>query len=209
MKCDRCDVWQIHDCARATLVCPECGECQIYQEWNDVSDTSTRMMTNKSRFMYSRILHFRMWLDRAQGLDHIPAGTVRRIRRYIEQLPVERVSATRMRRVLKEVQATAYSNSLPALYKILYNEEPTQLSPSERLQAESLFLEIEECFEHNIKGHHPRKNLLSYSFLLDRILEELGLSERFNTLKTLKDAERKQESMEVWLLLMEDLNLKK
>lgn len=155
--------------------------------------------------MYSRIAHFRMWLDRLQGLDVIPLHILRRVKSYLGQLPVVQPTAVRMRQVLKEVNASAYTNSIPALYLALYNKTPPTLTPSERLRAESMFLRIEKCFEDNIKGRHPRKNLLSYSFLLHQILEEIGVVDRFVTLKTLKHADKKREAWEVWAMLLEDL----
>ena len=208
MDCAKCKVWRIEDPRTATVFCPKCGDVQRYQ---DVSTYETESKFNghsriiRSRFMYQRLSHFRMWLERLQGLDHIPDEIVKDVRDYVSCLPTRSVSSVRLRCILKELNYTSYTNSIASMRKRLFGEEPEHLTPTECLEAETLFHEIEKCFVNNIKGRHPRKNLLSYSFILSKILERMGIRERFKDLKELKHVDKKREALEVWEMVCEDL----
>lgn len=211
MRCDKCDVWRIEDPRTATIICPMCGDSQPYQNTELLESEvlfSGHSSVQRNRFMYKRLTHFRIWLDRLQGRDSIPASVAHRIQTYLNCLPIKQVSDQRLRKILKELHLSEHVNSIPAILHKLYGVEPATLSPSEQLQAETLFHDIEYCFENNIKQNHPRKNMLSYSYMLQEILSILGVSDRFPHLKELKHEDKKREVQEVWEMIMEDLKIK-
>ena len=211
MKCPDCNEWRVEDTQTATAVCPKCGDVQPYHNPAPYEALSAQDQSNcsvrRQRFMYKRLSHFRMWLDRLQGRDHVPAAVLRVVRAQLAVMPIKRAPPSRLRAILKETGHSAYVNSLPSLFKLLYNETPARLTPTECLEAESLFQEIEQCFVDNIVPAHPRKNLLSYSFLLREILQLLGVVERFPYLKELKHVDKRREAAEVWEMIREDLQL--
>ena len=113
-------------------------------------------MASRTRFMYSRIAHFRMWLDRLQGLDVIPPHILRRVKSYLGQLPVVQPTAVRMRQVLKEVNASAYTNSIPATLLGSLQQDTTHVTHRVRDCGQNpCFCGSKNAFEDNIKGRHP------------------------------------------------------
>ena len=142
-----------------------------------------------------------------EGQDTIPSAVCTQIKDTLQKLPVKVPSAATMRQVLHRTGHSRYTNSLPALYLKLYHIPPPQLTDSERLTTESIFRDIEDTFVRQVQTHDRRRNLLSYSYLLERILDVQGLLDRFVYLKPLKHQTVAREAQEIWELICEILDL--
>ena len=209
--CD-CNADKVYHENEATQVCTQCGNVEKYQH-TDVSMTKSytycdHMIQNRERYTYKRITHFRQWLDKLQGKDHIPHDVIEKIRGALAQLPfTEQVSNYRMRQILKETGCNAYFNSIPAIKKIIYKIEPPTLTPTERLEVESLFKEIDATFAKHIYISRNRRNMLSYAYVLSKILDLLQIQNRFTDLKPLKHADKIRDANEMWEVICDDLGV--
>lgn len=200
-----CGVPRVLHEAEATAVCTVCGDVVTHQDEDVAAADHAFLRTsvkNRERYAYKRVTHFRLWLERVQGLDYVPPNVVADVRRVVSQYPIARVGPGRMRSVLKELGHTAYFNSIPAIRWQLYAVAPFRLTPSQRADIESMFHDIEASFT-RVRG--DRTNMLSYSFLLRRMLELLDIDATFDDIKELKHEVKAREVDDLWRLICDDL----
>lgn len=199
-----CGVERVLDVRTATAICTVCGDVQMCQEYTTPTPAGRRAST---RIFYSRIAHFRKWIMKLEGQDNIPEGVCQTLTTTLQKLPVAIPSAATMRQVLQRTGYSKYTNSLPALYAKIYKIVPPRLTDTERLTTESIFRDIEDTFVNQVQTSDRRRNLLSYSYLLEQILRVQGLLDRFVYLKPLKHQTVAREAQEIWELICEILEL--
>lgn len=198
---------RVVDASNATAVCTRCGDVQPYQDTDAAAEDHAHLRTsvrNRERYAYKRVTHFRLWLERLQGLDHVPRNVIDDVRRVVRQYPIKRADATRIRSVLKELGHTSYFNSIPAIRWQLYAIKPFRLDLEQRADIESMFYDIEDSFR-RVRSD-KRTNMLSYSFLLRRMLELLDIDACFDDIKELKHETKAREVSELWQDICTDLN---
>jgi len=198
-----CGVWRTHDQREAQLVCTVCGDVRVFHDPSAASEHSASMgtmMSRPQRYAYKRITHFRMWLDRVEGRDTIKEEVLWVISPILRAFG--KADASRVRSVLRECKVVGHLNSTPAILWHVYGVRPFQLEPTVRANLESMFQDIEAAF-HRVRG--TRKNMLSYSFLMTRMMELLGVDADFEEIKQMKHPSKIMEADLLWSKICHEL----
>jgi predicted RNA-binding Zn-ribbon protein involved in translation (DUF1610 family) len=187
--CINCDC-QLQRETDATLICPSCGASTVVQDatstsvsWNDDLDYSS--------FCYKRTNHFCDWISTSMAkqnveieqnvLDQVMARLVK------TQVAPENVNAKVVRDVLKFLKLRRYYEHSLLIACRLTGQSPPRITPEQEEQLRVMFAQIQKPFETVREKLFPdRKNFLSYSYILYKFCENLGLEhfkENFQLLK--------------------------
>lgn len=202
MKC--CNEWRVRDEKNAVAVCTKCGDCISYQDpaaanaHHEQLHVSTKLQV---RYAYKRLTHFRLWLQRVQGLDDICPEAFKKIHRILQAYEPPHTSE-RIRRVVRECGYNEYYNSTAAVARRMGIPVQT-FSANELSGLESMFHDIEESFA---RMRCYRQNMLSYSFILQRMFELLGITLTFDCIKEMKHPDKIHAADEVWKGICMDLD---
>ena len=195
LKC--CGEWRVLHPAEATAVCTVCGDAIPHQPESVDRETANAATSVRARtkYIYKRLGHFRVWLDRLQGLDNVPPHVVEAVHAHLASLPVAVPSAARVRSALREVGHPEHFNSVPALRWRLYCVAPFRLTQAQRCDVESMFYDVEQAFA-TVRG--ARRNMLSYAYVLKKMLLLLGVECRLDDLKDMKHEGKVAEADALW-----------
>jgi len=160
------------DCA---MVCEGCGVSETYI---DAETLSFSEEIEYSTFSYRRISHFIDWLGafQARGSNKIPEEVFNVIMFKLKErkiADIQDITPRLVRLLLKESGLQKYYDQTVLLSCLLSGRTPPRLTPQEEATLKCMFLQIQPVFE----KHCPttRKNFLSYSYVLYKLCELLGL----------------------------------
>lgn len=186
------------------MVCSVCGDVQRHHD--PTADEAQHLalgisMRRPQRYAYKRLTHFRMWLDRLEGRDEVPERTLTLVAPILRAY--KEVTAERVRCVLRECRDVGHLNSTASIMLHVFGTTPFRLKDSVRADLESMFMDIETAF---LQVRGGRKNMLSYSYVLTRMLELLGVHARFTEIKQLKHPSKVVEADELWQKICGELD---
>lgn len=193
---------------RAILACPRCGLSATFLDAVSSSigyDESVDMVS----FSYKRGNHFHDHLVRVQGLEtyEVPRAVIDAVMLELYRQRVVRlddVTTRRVRDVLKSMRMRRCYDHCAQIVSRITGRPPLRLPPEASELCRLMFTALQAPFQR----HAPpeRKNMLSYSFVLYKILQILGYDELCDTLLMLK-SRLKVEYMEViWRKIAHDLD---
>ncbi len=170
------------------MVCSECG----FQELLLVEQNRPLLrQPNKeqSHFSYKRINHFREWCSQVQGKEStdIPEEVFEQILQEIKKeriMDTRKITYNKMREILKKIKTNKYYEHSNYIINRINNVPTPHFSPELEDKLCSMFKEIQGPF----LKHCPssRKNFLSYSYVLFKFFELLGLHEYLKYFQLLK-----------------------
>lgn len=199
--CPRCigQVMVLVPC-KALIVCPCCGLSSTYLDATSQSisyDDSLEMVT----FHYKRGNHFSDWLQNCQGAEaHEVSQDI--IDMVIHELYKQRVvniddiTTRRVREILKVHKLRRCYEHCPQIVARVTGRQSLRLP----LQVAELCKLMFTALQGPFAKHCPpeRKNMLSYSFVLSKMLYILGYDELCDTLSMLKGREKLFKMDVVW-----------
>ena len=191
-----CGVYRTHDRREAQMVCSTCGDVQRHHdpEAGATQHLALGVTTRRpARYAYKRLTHFRMWLDRLEGRDIVPEKTLDAVRPILQAFG--RATPERVRTILREVGDVGHLNSTASILLDVFGYTPFRLEASVRADLESMFMDIEAAF---LEVRGLRKNMLSYSFVLTRMLELLDVDARFEEIKQMKHPGKIVDADALW-----------
>jgi ribosomal protein S27AE len=208
--CHRCNIPLIclqHD---AIMICSNCG----YQELLLVEQNRPILKQNTkdtSHFSYKRINHFREWCNQVQGKEStdIPNDIFEKILNEIKKekiIDTKRITYSKMREILKRLRINKYYEHINYIINRINGIPTPQFSPELEEKLCSMFKDIQGPF----LKHCPkdRKNFLSYSYVLYKFFQILGLNEYLKFFPLLKSREKLYVQDQIWKKICEDLNYK-
>ena len=198
-----CGVYRTHDRREAQMVCSVCGDVQRHHdpEAGAAQHVALGISSRKPmRYAYKRLTHFRMWLDRLEGRDVVPEKTLEVVTPILRAFG--EASAERVRCVLRECKDVGHLNSTPSILLHVFGVQPFRLEPAARADLESMFQDIEACF---LRVRGKRKNMLSYSFVLTRMMELLDIDAHFSEIKQMKHPAKITQADALWLRICEEM----
>lgn len=166
-----------------------------------------------AQYTYKKINHFKDWLSQFQAKENtqIPEEVLDKVRVALVQKRIknfDKITPKKIWKVLKEI-------SLPKMYehrnlicnKISGNPPPFLTAEQER-KLRDMFEELQAPFErHKVKG---RKNFLSYSYTLHKLLQILGMPKRiYGQFKILQGPQLVALHDETWKKMMAELDARK
>ena len=194
----------------AIMICNICG----YQEPLLVEQNSPILKQNTkdtSHFSYKRINHFREWCNQVQGKEStdIPNEVFEKI---LNEIKKEKINDTRnitynkMREILKRLRINKYYEHINYIINRINGIPTPQFSAELEDKLCSMFRDIQAPF----LKHCPkdRKNFLSYSYVLYKFFQILGLNEYLKFFPLLKSREKLYAQDQIWKKICEELDYK-
>lgn len=204
-KCHEDSVVLIH--TEGILVCQKCGyqlPILIDSDKPSYKDPPREI----SYFAYKRINHFNEWLAQFQAKEStdIPDDVYNKI---LLEIKKERISDMRsltpskLREILKKLKLNKYYEHVPHIINRLNGVPPPIMSRETEEKLRMMFKEIQTPF----MRHCPkdRKNFLSYSYVLHKFVQLLGLDEFLACFPLLKSREKLHQQDQIWKKICEDL----
>lgn len=208
--CRKCNIPLIclqHD---AIMICNTCG----YQELLLVEQNRPILKQNTkdtSHFSYKRINHFREWCNQVQGKEStdIPNDVFEKILNEIKKEKIhdtKNITYAKMREILKRLRINKYYEHINYIINRINGIPTPQFSTELEEKLCSMFKEIQGPF----LKHCPkdRKNFLSYSYVLYKFFQILGLNEYLKFFPLLKSREKLYVQDQIWKKICEELNYK-
>ena len=192
----------------AIIICDSCG----YQELLLVEQNRPLLKQNTkdtSHFSYKRINHFREWCNQVQGKEStdIPNEIFEKILNEIKKEKItdtKNISYTKMREILKRLRINKYYEHINYIINRINGVPTPQFSPDLEEKLYKMFRDIQAPF----LKHCPkdRKNFLSYSYVLYKFFQILGLNEYLKYFPLLKSREKLYVQDQIWKNICIDLN---
>jgi len=203
-KCNTCLECIQHEGA---MVCVDCG----YQELLLVEQNRPILrQPNKdaSHFSYKRINHFREWCSQVQGKEStdIPDEVFEQILQEIRKEKItdtKKISYSKMREILKKLKINRYYEHINYIINRINGVPTPHFSPELEDKLCNMFKEIQGPFLRHCPS--SRKNFLSYSFCLNKMVQLLGLDEYLPFFSLLKSREKLYIQDQIWKKICADL----
>jgi hypothetical protein len=208
--CKRCNIPLICLQQDAIMICGNCG----YQELLLVEQNRPILKQNTkdtSHFSYKRINHFREWCNQVQGKEStdIPNDIFEKILNEIKKekiMDTKKITYSKMREILKRLRINKYYEHINYIINRINGIPTPQFSSELEEKLCSMFKDIQAPF----LKHCPkdRKNFLSYSYVLYKFFQILGLNEYLKFFPLLKSREKLYVQDQIWKKICEELNYK-
>ena len=194
----------------AIMICSNCG----YQELLLVEQNRPILKQNTkdtSHFSYKRINHFREWCNQVQGKEStdIPNEVFEKILNEIKKekiIDTKKITYNKMREILKRLRINKYYEHINYIINRINGIPTPQFSTDLEDKLCNMFRDIQGPF----LKHCPkdRKNFLSYSYVLYKFFQILGLNEYLKFFPLLKSREKLYVQDQIWKKICEELNYK-
>jgi len=208
--CTKCNIPLICLQQDAIMICSNCG----YQELLLVEQNRPILKQNNkdtSHFSYKRINHFREWCNQVQGKEStdIPNDVFEKILNEIKKekiMDTKIITYSKMREILKRLRINKYYEHINYIINRINGIPTPQFSTELEEKLCSMFRDIQGPF----LKHCPkdRKNFLSYSYVLYKFFQILGLNEYLKFFPLLKSREKLYIQDQIWKKICEELNYK-
>lgn len=192
------------------MVCAECG----YQELLLVEQNRPILRQpskEASHFSYKRINHFREWCAQIQGKEStdIPEELFEKILGEIKKEKIhdtKKVTYAKMREILKKLGENKYYEHINYIINRINGVPTPHIPPELEEKLCNMFKEIQGPF----LKHCPRerKNFLSYSYVLYKFFQILGLDEYLKYFSLLKSREKLYVQDQIFKHICKDLGWK-
>ncbi len=205
--CENCDREMIFSANEALFFCEHCGTQEFV-----LIDSDKPSYKDPPRevtyYAYKRINHFNEWLAQFQAKEstEIPEEIFKEI---LNELKKERITNTesikqsKIREILKKLKCTNYYEHVPYILNRINGRNAPVMPRETEEKLRFMFKEIQSSF---IK-HCPknRSNFLSYSYVLYKFCELLGLDEYLQCFPILKNRDKLYNQDKIWQLICKDL----
>jgi hypothetical protein len=192
----------------AIIICNICG----YQELLLVEQNRPILKQNTkdtSHFSYKRINHFREWCNQVQGKEStdIPDEIFEKILTEIKKekiIDTKTITYNKMRDILKRLRINKYYEHINYIINRINGIPTPQFSQDLEDKLCNMFRNIQAPF----LKHCPkdRKNFLSYSYVLYKFFQILGLNEYLKYFPLLKSREKLYVQDQIWKKICVELN---
>jgi len=206
-NCPKCGILLACVQQEGAMVCVDCG----YQEMLLVEQNRPMIRQpskDASHFSYKRINHFREWLSQVQGKEStdIPEEVFEKILQEIKKEKIQdtnKLTYIKMREILKKLKINRYYEHINYIINRINSVPTPNFSPELEDKLCNMFKEIQAPF----LRHCPqsRKNFLSYSFCLHKLVQILGLHDYLKYFTLLRSREKLYVQDQIWKKICEDL----
>jgi hypothetical protein len=195
--------------ANGYAVCNTCGDCvatlhcQGEMSYKELQDYDYR-----PAFTYDKMSHLEDWLKRFQSKENraIPRDIVDRV---ILEAHKERIkdlnllTEDKVKRYLKKLQLNEYYDNVIGIINRINSRPPFKLTTEIENKIKSMFQQIQDPYE-KFKPKN-RKNFLSYSYVLHKFFQILGLHEFTKYFPLLKSSDKLRQQDEIFKKIVNEM----
>jgi uncharacterized Zn finger protein (UPF0148 family) len=189
------------------IYCNECSTMQYIIMDND-KPSYKEPQKEISYLNYKRKNHFNEWLNQIQGKEttDIPEEIFNSILMEIKKLKITNMAElthAKIREILKKLKQNKYYEHTPFIYYRITGIPNQYLSPDLEEKLRNMFEQIQVPF----LKHSPsqRKNFLSYSYSIHKMLQLLGEDKYLSFFPLLKNREKLHQQEQIWKKICEEL----
>ncbi len=189
-------------------VCSKCGRTE-YILIDSEKPSFREPPPEVSYFAYKRINHFNEWLSQFQAKEstEIPQDIYKLILLEMKKeriADLNKVTPQKIREYLKKLKLNKYYEHVPHILNKLNNKKVPLIGKETEEKLRHMFKEIQAPF---MKVCPPnRKNFLSYSYVLHKFVELLGLDHLKECFPLLKSREKLHQQDQIWKEICKELN---
>jgi rubrerythrin len=193
--CTECNVAKILCSIESLLICPSCGDDQVYFDTGVQGLTYEQEVNTDTNvhFAYKRINHFRELLAQLQAKESadIPDEVIYNLRNEFKKERIINtidITQTKVKAYLKKLKYNKYYENANQITNILTGKPPPQINDVLHEKLTLMFMEIQEPFERVCPK--DRKNFLSYNYVLYKLCEILNENDIKNFFPLLKSRQK-------------------
>ncbi len=208
--CEKCNSELTIDHIQGISICVSCGEQNNILI--DSEKPNYKEPTYESNyFAYKRINHFNEWLSQFQAKEStdIPGEIIEKIMLELKKeriINVANISNNKIRTILKKLKLNKFYEHIPYIINKINGKPPPSISKQIEEKLRYMFKEIQTPFQ----KHCPkqRKNFLSYSYVIHKFIQLLGIDEYLIYFPLLKSREKLYQQDKIWKNICKELNWK-
>jgi hypothetical protein len=190
------------------VVCLQCGTTN-YILIESEKPSFKEPVPENSYFAYKRINHFNEWLAQFQAKEstEIPDDVYDKILYELNKCRISDLSlikSSQIRTILKKLKLNKYYEHVAHIINKLNGLPPPTISREIEDKLRIMFKQIQQPFEECCPK--DRKNFLSYSYVLHKFTELLGLKQYQHCFKLLKSREKLIQQDKIWKCICNKLD---
>lgn len=207
INCKDCNLK--YDIQDGLAVCYGCGICtSTFHKAEDLSYKEQQEMDYRPQFTYEKSTHLEDWLRRFQSKEQkdIPQEILDKVileahKHNITDLNT--LTELQVKKYLKSLDLNDYYDNVISIINRINKRPPFLLTPHIDMKIKDMFQQIQLPFE---KYKDPnRKNMLSYSYLLNKFFLILDLPEFSNYFFLLKSPEKLRQQDHTFKKIVDEL----
>ena len=189
-------------------ICISCGE--QYNILIDSDKPNYKEPTYESNyFAYKRINHFNEWLSQFQAKEStdISSDIIEKILCELKKeriFNVANISNNKIRDILKKLKLNKFYEHIPYIINKINGKPPPNITKQVEEKLRYMFKEIQSPFEKHCPKN--RKNFLSYSYVIHKFIQLLGMNEYLIYFTLLKSREKLYQQDKIWKCICSELN---
>ena len=198
---------RIFDDVQSEEACSKCGMIETVL-CNEVGFKEEQEMEKNVVYSYKRENHFNEWISQFQAKEStsVPDVVIDQLRSEFKKQKIKDLSEItheKVKTLLKKLGWAKYYEHVPYISTILNGIQPPTMPQALEDKLRLMFHKIQAPFE----KHKPanRKNFLSYSFCLYKMVELLGHDEYLPCFPLLKSKEKLYIQDQIWKKICEEL----
>ena len=194
--------------AKSIMSCPTCGYTVAYLDATSTS-TSFDEEVQYSQYSYKRINHWSMWLTLVQGKEahRVPDEIMQQVMHelyYTHRITNPKdVTQQRVREILRKLRLRKAYDHVAQVTARISGVRALRISPEVEAKLKNMFLQMQPAWSR----HAPksRTNFLSYSYVLYRCFQIMGLHHMLDSVALLKGRDKLISNDAVFRRMSEEL----
>ena len=204
-NCPNCKIELSHIHSEGIVECKNCGLLQ-----NILNDTDRASYKDPPKescyYSYRRSNHFNEWIAQFQGKEttQIPKSVLVQVVTEIKKERIKNLNeltTQKVRAILKKLKLNKYYEHIPHIINQLNGQPPPYMSRSTEELLRIMFQKIQGPFLEFCPK--KRKNFLSYSYVLHKVVELLDLPHLKPLFPLLKSREKLHQQDQIWQKICE------
>lgn len=193
---------------RSIPSCPRCGYSVTYLDQTSTT-TAFDETVEFSHYSYKRVNHYMMWLALVQGKEthRVPTDVITKVMHELythhNVRKKEDVTPQKVRESLRRLRLRSAYENVTQITSRISGRRPPQISVHVEEQLRNMFLQMQPAFQRH--APQSRTNFLSYSYVLYRCFQILGLTDMLDGLALLKGRQKLEANDAIFRKMCTDL----
>lgn len=208
VMCQKCTLPLVCLQHEGVMVCQACGYQEVLLVEQNRPLLRNTAKENTSHASYKRINHFREWCSQVQGKEStdIPEEVFEQILQEIKKEKItdtRKISYNKMREILKKLHLNRYYEHCNYIINRINGVQPPHFPPELEEKLCLMFKEIQGPFLRHCPSQ--RSNFLSYSYVLHKFFQILGMPQYLKWFMLLKSKSKLYMQDQIFKAICEEL----